>query len=134
MLEELGVSRVINATGVLTVLGGSVIDDEVLAAMQEVAKIYVDVPELQEKAGDYLARLLHVEAAFVTSGAAAGLVLSMAACMTRGKQEDMVRLPKTDGIKRNEVVVQKTSSQYVRLQFGNCGSQNNRSRKQVRYY
>ena len=107
MLEELGVRRVINATGVLTVLGGSVIDDEVLAAMEEVAKVYVDVPELQVKAGEFLSKLLGVEAAFVTSGAAAGLVLSMAACMTLGKQEDMARLPRTEGIKKNEAVVQK---------------------------
>jgi len=106
MLDELGVHRVINATGVLTVLGGSVIDDEVIAAMEEVAKIYVDVPELQKKAGNYLSKLLGVEAAFVTAGAAAGLVLSMAACMTLGKQENMSRLPRTEGM-RNEVIVQK---------------------------
>lgn len=107
LLEELGVQRVINATGVLTVLGGSVIDDEVMAAMQEVSKIYVDVPELQQKAGEYLANLLDVEAAFVTSGAAAGLVLAMGACMTGGKQEDMTRLPRTEGMRKNEAVVQK---------------------------
>jgi len=106
MLEELGVRRVVNATGVLTVLGGSVIDDEVFRAMEEVSKIYVDVPELQEKAGEYLSKLIGVEAAFVTAGAAAGLVLSMAACMTHGNQEKMALLPKTDGMK-NEVIVQK---------------------------
>ncbi len=106
MLEELGVRRVVNATGVLTVLGGSVPDDEVLSAIREASKIYLDVPELQHKAGEYLSKLLGVEAAFVTSGAAAGLVLSMAACMTRGDREKMGRLPRAEGMK-NEVIVQK---------------------------
>jgi len=106
LLEELGIKRIVNATGVLTVLGGSVPDEEVLSAIHEASKVYVDMPELQRKAGEYIANLLGVEAAFVTSGAAAGLVLSMAACMTRGDRAKMARLPKTDGMK-NEVIVQK---------------------------
>jgi len=105
MLEELGVRPVINAAGTVTVLGGCQVDDEVLDAMREAAKVYVDMNELHAKAGEFIARLTGAEAAYVTNGAAAGLVLSVAACMTMGKTDLMSKLPATDGMK-NEVIVQ----------------------------
>lgn len=106
MLEELGVKPVINAAGTLTVLGGCLVDDEVLEAMREAAKVYVDMSELHNKAGAFIAKLTGAEAAYVSAGAAAGLVLSVAACMTRGNADLMGKLPRSDGMK-SEVIVQK---------------------------
>lgn len=107
MLEKLGVRGVINATGTLTVLGGSVLDKEVLDAMAEAAQVYIDMPELHDKAGSYVARLTGARAAYLTSGGAAALALSVAACMTRGDTAKMVELPYTDGYEKNELIVQK---------------------------
>lgn len=106
MLEELGVEPIINCAGTLTVLGGTVLDDEVLDAMSEAAKVYLDMVELHEKAGEYVARLVGAEAAYISAGAGAGLVLSVAACMTRGDTLKMQNLPDTTGC-RKEVIVQK---------------------------
>jgi L-seryl-tRNA(Ser) seleniumtransferase len=106
LLRELGVKPVINAAGTVTVLGGSVMTDEVMNAMMEGAKVYVDMNQLHAKAGAYIAKLLGAEMAYVTSGAAAGLVLAVGACMTRGRRELMRKLPRAHFM-RNEVIVQK---------------------------
>jgi uncharacterized pyridoxal phosphate-dependent enzyme len=106
MLEKLGVKPVINACGTVTTLGGCMVADEVLDAMREAANVFVDMNELHTKAGAYVAGLVGAEAAYISGGAAAGLVLSVAACMTRGQTELMTRLPST-GAMRNEVIVQK---------------------------
>jgi L-seryl-tRNA(Ser) seleniumtransferase len=49
--------------------------------MAEISGEFVSLEDLHKKAGEHLARLLGVEAAMVTSGAAAGLTLATAACM-----------------------------------------------------
>ena len=62
--------------------------------------------ELNEKVGEYIAQITGAEAGLVVSGAAGGVVLSMAACMT-GKNVGFVRqLPNTTGMK-NELAIQK---------------------------
>jgi len=106
ILEELGLERAINATGNITVLGGTILDDEVLEAMKEAGKIYVNVPEAQVRAGALIASFVDAEAAYITSGCAAALALSAAACITKGNLEMMLKLPRTDGI-ANEVIIQK---------------------------
>jgi len=94
--DELGVKRIINGNATLTRLGGSIMPEEVLRAMTEAAKSFVDMDELQRKVGERIARLTRNEAAYVSSGAAAGMVLSTAACMTGMDPE-----------KRNEVIVHR---------------------------
>jgi uncharacterized pyridoxal phosphate-dependent enzyme len=106
LLEELGVRPVINAAGTVTILGGCLVDDEVLDAMREAAKVYLDMSELHNKVGAYIAKLTGAEAAYVSAGAAAGLVLSVGACMTGGNTDLMGKLPRSEGMK-SEVIVQK---------------------------
>jgi L-seryl-tRNA(Ser) seleniumtransferase len=106
ILEELGVKRVINAAGTLTLLGGSVLSEEVVDAMAEMSRVYVDMEELHEKAGELVAKLLEAEAAYITDGAAAGLVLCAASCITKGDFEKALKLPETSGM-ANKILVQK---------------------------
>ena len=80
--DELGVRKVINGYATLTLLGGSIMPLEVSAAMAEAAQHFVDIDELQEKAGAKIAEWTQNEAAYVSCGASAGLVLSTAACIT----------------------------------------------------
>jgi uncharacterized pyridoxal phosphate-dependent enzyme len=75
------IPRVINAAGTLTSLGGCRTHPEVIQAMAKIAGEFLSLEELHHKAGEHLARMLGVEAAMVTSGAAAGLSLATAACM-----------------------------------------------------
>ncbi|MBX8632114.1 MAG: aminotransferase class V-fold PLP-dependent enzyme [Thermoplasmata archaeon] len=105
MLDRLGVRRIVNASGTLTKLGGCRVSPNALQAMQEIAGEFVDMNELTEKAGSYVAKLAGAEDAMITSGAAAGIVLSVAASMTGDDTEKMVSLPQTSGM-RNEVLMQ----------------------------
>lgn len=107
LLDQIGIRSVINASGTVTVLGGCLVHDEVLNVMREAAKIFVDMNTLHEKVGSFVANLVGAEAAYVTSGAAAGLVLSVGACMTDGNSDLMHKLPCKAGIVKSEVIVQK---------------------------
>src|SRR5690242_13696071 len=84
--EKLGVSTFINAAGTYTVLTASTMPPEVRAAVALAAKKPVHLMELHEAAGNYLAGKLRCGGALVTSGAAAGLTLGTAACMTLGNK------------------------------------------------
>ncbi len=102
----LGMKPVINAVGTVTALGGSVMPPEVVAAWAEASQHFVDLVELQDKVGARIAKLLGVEAALVTTGAAGALFLGAAAAVTRGDRKLAARLPDTTGA-RNEIVIQK---------------------------
>jgi len=104
--DELGVCTVINASGTLTRLGGSRMAPEVLAAMAEAAASFVAIDELQARAGEVIAEITGAEAAYVVTGAAAGLSLGVAACVAGFDVGAMDRLPDTTGLK-SEVVVQR---------------------------
>jgi L-seryl-tRNA(Ser) seleniumtransferase len=58
----------INATGNLTALGGRRIIKTKRKAMQEADGSYVEMAELLEKTGQYIATQLDVEAAYPTAG------------------------------------------------------------------
>jgi L-seryl-tRNA(Ser) seleniumtransferase len=105
--EALGVKHVINATGTVTILGGSLMPPEVVAAWVEASKHFVDLFDLHDKVGARIAKLVGVEAALVTTGAAGALLLGTAAAVTRGDAKLLKRLPDTTGMK-NEVILQKT--------------------------
>lgn len=105
--EALGVKHVINATGTLTTLGGSLMPPEVVAAWADAARHFVDLYDLHNKVGARIAQLLGVEAALVTTGAAGALLLATAAAVTRGDAARIKRLPDTTGMK-TEVLMQKT--------------------------
>jgi L-seryl-tRNA(Ser) seleniumtransferase len=104
--ESLGVKPVINATGTVTVLGGSLMPPEVVAAWADAARHFVNLGDLQDKVGERIAKLVGVEAALVTTGAAGALLLGTAAAVTRGDAKPVKRLPDTAGLK-NEVILQK---------------------------
>jgi D-glucosaminate-6-phosphate ammonia-lyase len=103
--ESLGVRPVINAFATLTKLGGSIMPPEVLQAMHSAAGCFVDLHELQHKVGERIAELTHNEAAYVSSGAAAGLLLATAACVICDP-EAKEQFPHLEGL-NNEVIVQK---------------------------
>jgi L-seryl-tRNA(Ser) seleniumtransferase len=106
LYENLGVRPVINATGTVTVLGGSLMPPEVVAAWADAARHFVNLLELQDRVGERIAKLIGVEAALVTTGAAGALLLATAAAVTRGDRNHIKRLPDTTDL-RNEVILQK---------------------------
>ena len=105
--EAIGVKPVINATGTVTILGGSLMPPEVVAAWADASRHFVNLNELQDKVGERIAKLVGVEAAMVTTGAAGAVLLGTAAVVTRGDPERIKRLPDPTGM-RNEVILQKS--------------------------
>jgi len=105
MLEKLGIHEIINASGTLTVLGGNRLVPEALEAIIEVSDKFIDMEKLSINAGKYIAELVNASDAFITSGAAAGIVIAISAVMTKGDQSKMSMLPSTEGIK-NKIIVQ----------------------------
>jgi L-seryl-tRNA(Ser) seleniumtransferase len=104
--ERLGVQPIINARGMNTMASGSLMPKPVLEAMAEAATAFVDMAELNARAGAHIARLVGVDAAHVTSGSAGGLLLAAAAVIAGDDPERIRRLPDTTGM-RNELVIQR---------------------------
>ena len=104
--KEIGVTPIINAGGTKSAYGGSKMSDEVLEAIREASRSFVSMIELNKKIGEYIARITGAEAGMVTSGAASGTVLSIAACMTGTDISKIRRLPDSTGMK-NELIIQK---------------------------
>ncbi len=91
--EKLGVKPVINAYGTLTYLGGSIMPPEVVQAIDEAAKSFVNMHELLEKSGRVVAEMTGAEAGLITAGASAALVLATAACITGRNPESIKAMP-----------------------------------------
>lgn len=109
LFKELGVRTFINAAGTLTYMTGSLMHDEVLDAINFGAKEFCLLDELQDKVGEKIAKMVHSEAAVVTSGAFSGMTLGLAGILT-GMDEKKVRaLPHIEytGMK-SEVICQKS--------------------------
>src|SRR5215475_5076671 len=102
--ERLGIRTIVNAKGPSTRLSGSIMRPEVADAMVEASRHCVEMAELQARASEIIAEVTGAEAALVTSGAAAGLLLGTAACVTGLDAGRMNRLPDTRDM-ANEIVI-----------------------------
>ena len=120
--EKLGVAKIINAAGTYTALTASIMPPEVQAAVARAAKYPVRLAELQNAAGEYIARRLKCEAALVTDGAAGALTLGTAACMTRANKTAIHNIPTDLAGLRSEVIVQKGHRYDYDHAIRNCGA------------
>ena len=96
--KELGARPVINATGSVTMLGGSTPAPEVREAMDRADGAYIPLMELEERAGEAIAKMVNVPAAYITSGAGSALTLANAACMAGDGADKLHQLPNTTGM------------------------------------
>ena len=103
--QKYHVRPIINAAGSVTKFGGSRTRKEALEAMDQASKTLVDLADLNEKAGEVIARITGSEAGFVCNGAASGLILQAAAVIAGDDPMKMSRLPETSGLK-NQIIIQ----------------------------
>ncbi|AJS60897.1 DgaE family pyridoxal phosphate-dependent ammonia lyase [Paenibacillus sp. IHBB 10380] len=101
-----GLKRVINASGRMSILGVSAPTDTVMEAMKQGGQQYVEIADLVDKAGDYVARILGSEAAVIVNSASSGIALSVAAIVTQGNRRKSERLHQ-EVIPKNEVIMLK---------------------------
>ncbi len=112
IFDDLGVPTIINAKGPATRLSGGPMADEVARAMTDAAQVCVQMDELQAKASQVIAAHTGAEAGYVTTGAAAGLLLGTAACVARLDIGKMARLPDTTGVKDEVIMVRSQRNFY----------------------
>lgn len=108
LFKELGIRTFINANMTLTLMTGSLMREEVMEAINSTSKEFCMLDELQDKVGEQIAKMVHSEAAVVTSGAFAGLTLGLAGVLTGTDQKKVEALPHLEytGMK-SEVIIQR---------------------------
>ena len=97
MLARLGLRRVINVSGTMTVIGASSALPEVVEAVADILPRFVEIGALQRAAGATIARLCDAEAGFVTASTAAAITLAVAGAMTGLDRAAIARLPDVRG-------------------------------------
>jgi D-glucosaminate-6-phosphate ammonia-lyase len=110
--DRLGVRTMINANGPSTRLSGGIMRPEVAQAMGEASQHCVEMSELQARASEIIADITGAEAGLVTAGAAAGLLLGTAACVTGLDSGRMNRLPDTSDMANQVVIVRSQRNFY----------------------
>lgn len=110
--EQLGLPCAVNCMGAVTFLGGLPLHEDVIEAMRTAARLKVNVNELERAAGRRIAELTGAEAAFVTTGAAAGWGLAAAACLTGADSARIARLPEIRDGKREVAIHRKHRSNF----------------------
>lgn len=104
--ERIGVRTIINASGATTAVGGTLMPEEVVQAMQEASKSFVLIDDLNRAVGKKIAEATGAEAGYVTAGSAAGMLLATAACITGTDPVKINALPHTEGIP-HEVIIHR---------------------------
>ncbi|MFM9909358.1 MAG: aminotransferase class V-fold PLP-dependent enzyme, partial [Chitinophagaceae bacterium] len=109
LFKELGLRTFINAAGNYTSMTASLMPPEVIEAINNSAKEYVMLEEVQTKVGEKIAAMCHAEAAMVTAGCWSALVLGMAGVLTGMDPKKVAALPKLEGTgMKSEVIIQKS--------------------------
>lgn len=110
--RRFGVEPIVNAAGTKTRLGGVRLHPRVLEAMEQASAHSVDMFRLHEAASRVIARHTGAEAGCVTSGAAAAMTLSAAACVTGSDPQLIDRLPDTTGIANRILIFRAHRNSY----------------------
>ena len=110
--HTLGIRPMINACATMTKYGGSLMPPEVLQAMHEAAGSFVDLAQLQRRVSERIAALTRNEAAYVTSGAAAGIMLSATASVLHHHPDAAMAFPNITGLKHEAIVHRSQRNSY----------------------
>jgi L-seryl-tRNA(Ser) seleniumtransferase len=101
----LGVRPHLGAHEHISRLSGSRMSEEVMQAMAEANKFFVDMHELGAAAGRHIAKIMGAEDAIVTSGGFSAMILGAAACLTGADPEKIEALPQVTW-SRKECLIQ----------------------------
>jgi seryl-tRNA(Sec) selenium transferase len=96
--RHVGATPAINARAIYSELGGWSLSEKVWNEIAEANRYSASMPDLLEATGSYVAGLLGCEAARVTPGVSAALVLAVAAFISKGDGRCFAALPDTGGL------------------------------------
>ncbi|GMA48944.1 selenocysteine synthase [Alicyclobacillus contaminans] len=109
VFQKWGLKEIINASGKMTALGASAITHTVAEAMGQAASSFVKIDDLFVAAGKPIAEATGAEDGCPTTGAAAGIAISVAAVIAGTNLSLIERIPDTEGLK-NQIIIQKGQS------------------------
>jgi len=122
LFKELGIRTFINARATLTMMTGSLMQDEVIEAINNSSRRYCMLDELQDKVGAKIAELCHAEAATVTSGAFSAIMLGTAGVLSGNDPAKAAMIPHLEGSgMKTEVILQKGHNIGYYQAMKNCG-------------
>lgn len=104
--KKYGLKRVINASGRMSILGVSTQTDTVMKAMKSGGQQYIEISDLVDKAGAYIAERLGSESAIVVNSASSGIALSIAGIITEGNTRKSEKLHQID-VPKNQIILLK---------------------------
>ncbi|WNN53721.1 DgaE family pyridoxal phosphate-dependent ammonia lyase [Hafnia alvei] len=102
--QRLGLKRVINACGKMTILGVSAVSPEVMAARAEAAGAFVEIDALVDRTGELVSTHTGAQDSYITSCASAGIAIAVAAVITRGEPDRVAMMPDSAGM-ANEILI-----------------------------
>jgi seryl-tRNA(Sec) selenium transferase len=102
--DELNIKPFINAHSPYTRFGGAILPQPVVDAMVSASRHCVNIHDLQTQVGRAIAEMTRNDAAYVSCGAASGIMLSIAALIAGVDPALADRLPDTTGLK-NQVLM-----------------------------
>ncbi|MFB1051512.1 DgaE family pyridoxal phosphate-dependent ammonia lyase [Paraliobacillus sp. JSM ZJ581] len=104
--KKYGLKRVINTSGRMSILGVSTQTDTVMKAMKIGGQQYIEMSDLVDKAGAYVAKKLGSESAVVVNAASSGIALSISGIITEGNIRKSEKLHQVD-IAKNQIILFK---------------------------
>lgn len=122
LFKELDIRTFINAAGTLTYMTGCLMQDDVIQTINSTSKDFCMLDEVQDKVGAKIAKMVHAEAATVTSGAFSAMTMGLAGVLTGMDLERVEALPHLQGTgMRSEVICQKSHDERYNHAFLNTG-------------
>lgn len=104
--EKYGLSKIINASGKMTILGGSRLSKDIAEALAIGGQNFYEVKDLLDKTGEYIAKSLNVESSYIVSSASSGIAQSIASTITGDNLYEILHLNNTSNRKR-EIIIPK---------------------------
>ncbi|AMC94580.1 L-seryl-tRNA selenium transferase [Erysipelothrix larvae] len=105
-MNELNLTRVINASGKMSILGVSKVQKTAIEAQQYGAQNFFVIEELIEKTGSQLSQLTGYPAATIVASASSGIALCVAGCIAKDNDHALLH-PYDPTLTKREVVIMK---------------------------
>ncbi len=108
LFKELGIRTFINAAGTYTFMTGSLMQPEVVEAIESSSHEFCLLDDVQDKVGEKIAALVKSESAVVTAGCFSAMTLGLAGVLTGMDPKKVEQLPHLQGTgMKSEVIIQK---------------------------
>lgn len=121
--EELNMKTFINAAGTYTIVGGSKMSTKTLGDIASASSRFVTIRDLQKRVHERIAEMTNNEAAYVSSGAAAGLYLAIAAAIQLKNGNSRYYYLDKGTVEKYNIVVFKSHRNPYDLVIGDLGAQ-----------